>query len=114
MDYQAWADNTAAAMRDYYEANKPIRWWQKRRLWNDIRSDDLMLGLLDIALTAERERVVSVTLPEVRPYRSQAEAWDDALEKSAQIVERYNAAFEDPECGGAPADIRALKRASNV
>jgi hypothetical protein len=44
------------------------------------------------------------------PYRSQAEAWNDALEKAAQIVERYNASFPDPECGGAPGDIRALKR----
>lgn len=44
------------------------------------------------------------------PYLSQADAWNDALEKSAEIVERYNASFEDPECGGAPDDIRALKR----
>lgn len=45
------------------------------------------------------------------PYASQTEAWNDALEKAAQIVERYNANFADPECGGAPGDIRALKRA---
>jgi hypothetical protein len=44
------------------------------------------------------------------PYATQSDAWNDALEKAAQIVERYNAAFTDPEAGGAPADIRALKR----
>lgn len=44
------------------------------------------------------------------PYASQAEAWNEALEKAAQIVERYNANFPDPEAGGAPEDIRALKQ----
>lgn len=39
-----------------------------------------------------------------------AVAWNAALETAAQIVERYNAVFADPECGGAPSDIRALKR----
>jgi hypothetical protein len=46
------------------------------------------------------------------PYTSQAEAWNEALENAAQIVEKYNAAFAEPECGCAPGDIRALKRAA--
>lgn len=49
---------------------------------------------------------------ETKPFASQAEAWNDALEKAAQIVERYNVPFSDPECGYAPGDIRALKRAT--
>lgn len=44
------------------------------------------------------------------PYASQADAWNEALEKAAEIVERYNAGFNDPECGCAPDDIRVLKR----
>jgi hypothetical protein len=57
-DFQQWADETACLMRDYYEANRPLRWWEKRNpsgSWGRI-ADDLMLGLLSIALGAEQER----------------------------------------------------------
>lgn len=57
-DYMQWADETAYQMRDYYEANRPLRWWEKHNppgSWGCI-ADELMLGLLDIALRAERER----------------------------------------------------------
>lgn len=57
-DYQAWADSTAYAMRDFYEANRPLRWWEKRNppgSWGCI-ADNLMLGLLNIAILAEQER----------------------------------------------------------
>lgn len=64
-DYMAWADSTAAAMRDYYEANKPLHWWQRRRVWNDNRADDLMLGLMNVALNsfAKRESDARVLEP---------------------------------------------------
>lgn len=58
-DYMMWADSTAYEMRDFYEANRPLRWWQKRNppgSWGCI-ADDLMLDLLDIAVRAERERL---------------------------------------------------------
>lgn len=48
---QSKADRVAGLMRDYYEAHKPLRWWQKRRQWNSIVADDLMLGLLNIVRT---------------------------------------------------------------
>ena len=72
-------------------------------------------GVAVVATVFEGEDVARVMAQaldahRIGPYRSQAEAWNDALEKAAQIVERYNASFADPECGGAPADIRALKR----
>ena len=57
-DYQAWADDTAYQMRDYYEANRPLRWWEKRNppgSWGCI-SDELMLGLLEIVMVATEER----------------------------------------------------------
>jgi hypothetical protein len=44
-------------MRDYYEANRPLRWWQKRNppgSWGCV-ADNLMLGLLNIALAAQNE-----------------------------------------------------------
>ena len=53
-DYQAWADDTAYQMRDYYEANRPLRWWEKRNppgSWGCI-ADELMLGLMNIVLDA--------------------------------------------------------------
>jgi hypothetical protein len=56
-DYQQWADDTAYRMRDYYEANRPIRWWQKRNppgSWGCI-ADDLMLGLLNIVLNSRAQ-----------------------------------------------------------
>lgn len=59
MDYSLWADNTAYDMREYYEANRPLRWWEKRNLpgtWG-CTADNLMLGLLNIAIAAERERL---------------------------------------------------------
>lgn len=58
MDYQMWADTVANDMRDYYEANRPLRWWEKRNppdSWG-CTADELMLGLLDIAANAERKR----------------------------------------------------------
>jgi hypothetical protein len=58
-DYGVWADSTAYDMRDYYEANRPLRWWERRNppgSWGCI-ADELMLGLLEIAVLAERERV---------------------------------------------------------
>ena len=45
-------DEAAAAMRDYYEANKPLRWWQRRRVWNSCEADNLMLGLLLVGTAA--------------------------------------------------------------
>jgi hypothetical protein len=43
-------------MRDYYEANRPLRWWEKRNPPGSrgCIADDLMLGLRNIALDAER------------------------------------------------------------
>lgn len=49
MDITQERDNTASLMRDFYEANKPLHWWQRRRIWNFCVADDLMLGLLLIA-----------------------------------------------------------------
>jgi hypothetical protein len=45
-------DQIAGLMRDYYEANKPLHWWQKRRVWDSCIADDLMLGLLSVATGA--------------------------------------------------------------
>jgi hypothetical protein len=43
--------------------------------------------------------------------RAEIQYWrNDAFEAAAQIVERYNTAFSDPECGAAPSDIRSLKQ----
>lgn len=49
-------DEVAYQMRDYYEANRPLRWWQKRNppgSWG-ATADNLMLGLRNIVLNAER------------------------------------------------------------
>jgi hypothetical protein len=49
-------DDVAYEMRDYYEANRPLRWWEKRNppgSWGGI-ADNLMLGLRNIVLDAER------------------------------------------------------------
>jgi hypothetical protein len=51
-------DDVAYEMRDYYEANRPLRWWEKRNppgSWGCI-ADNLMLGLLNIAATAKPGR----------------------------------------------------------
>jgi hypothetical protein len=48
-------DDIAQMMRDHYEAHKPLRWWQRRHVWNDCRADNLMLGLLNVASRALRE-----------------------------------------------------------
>jgi hypothetical protein len=48
------ADEIAQEMRDYYESNKPIHWWQRRRKWEKATADELMLGLLDVAGRAMR------------------------------------------------------------
>jgi hypothetical protein len=56
-------DVVAYRMRVFYEANKPLRWWQRRRVWNDSRVDDLMLGLLNVVLQARWEEIDSGTLP---------------------------------------------------
>lgn len=48
----ARGDEIAAEMRAYYEANKPLRWWQRRRVWEDCRADNLMLGLLNVVRNA--------------------------------------------------------------
>jgi hypothetical protein len=51
------ADDVAYAMRDFYEANRPLRWWEKRNppgTWGCI-ADELMLGLRNIVLGAERD-----------------------------------------------------------
>jgi hypothetical protein len=53
MDQTARADAIALKMRDFYEANKPLRWWQRRRIWNDNRADNLMLGLLSVVRQAD-------------------------------------------------------------
>lgn len=45
----ARGDEIAAEMRAYYEANKPLRWWQRRRVWESQSADSLMLRLLNIA-----------------------------------------------------------------
>jgi hypothetical protein len=57
-DYTQRADGTAYRMRDYYEANRPLRWWERRNppgSWGCI-ADNLMLGLLNIAATAKPGR----------------------------------------------------------
>ena len=62
IDYTQWADETAYAMREYYEANRPLRWWEKRNppgSWGCI-ADNLMLGLLDVALQANADRAASL------------------------------------------------------
>jgi hypothetical protein len=50
-------DRVAGLMRDYYETNKPLRWWQKRRTnYESCIADDLMLGLLNIVLSEYHRR----------------------------------------------------------
>lgn len=64
------ADDVAYEMRDYFEANRPLRWWEKRNppgSWGCI-ADDLMLGLRNIVLDAERA------------YRAQASQHDQQQE----------------------------------
>ncbi len=54
------ADQVAGEMRDYYEANRPLRWWEKRNppdSWGCI-ADNLMLGLRNIVLDAERAHLM--------------------------------------------------------
>jgi len=51
MDPTQRGDEVAAAMRDYYEAHKPLHWWQRRRRYESECADDLMLGLLTVALS---------------------------------------------------------------
>ena len=70
-DDQTWRANVVAyEMRDYYEASRPLRWWEKRNppgSWGCI-ADDLMLGLRNIVLDAERA------------YRAQASQHDQQQE----------------------------------
>jgi hypothetical protein len=54
-DPTARGDEIAAEMRAYYEANKPLRWWQRRRRWESQNADSLMLGLLNIAEVARAD-----------------------------------------------------------
>jgi hypothetical protein len=53
-DYQAWGDETAAKMRDYYDWNRPRTFMEKlfgkRSTSPGIVADNLMLGLLNVAL----------------------------------------------------------------
>ncbi len=47
-------DEVAGEMRAYYEANKPLRWWQRRKPAPETCiADDLMLELRNIVLRAE-------------------------------------------------------------
>jgi hypothetical protein len=49
------ADDVAWEMRNYYEANRPLRWWEKRNppeSWG-CTADNLMIGLRNIVLDAE-------------------------------------------------------------
>lgn len=50
-DPTAYLDHVAMEMREHYESNKP-RWWQKKRKSTDVVSDDLMLGLAMIVISA--------------------------------------------------------------
>lgn len=62
-------DDVAWEMRNYYEANRPIRWWERRNppdSWGCI-ADELMLGLRAIALFAEEEYRASLTPTEEKP-----------------------------------------------
>ena len=44
------ADECALEMREVYEANKPLRWWQRRKPYYDNGlADNLMLRLLSVA-----------------------------------------------------------------
>lgn len=56
VDITGQRDYIAGKMRAYYEANKPLRWWQRRK--PDPESciaDDLMLGILITVETTQRE-----------------------------------------------------------
>lgn len=55
MDRTQRGDEIAERMRDYYEANKPLHWWQKRRVWRTECADELMIGLLNVAMAALEE-----------------------------------------------------------
>jgi hypothetical protein len=44
-------DEIAAEMRDYYEANRPLTFWEKifgKRIYDSIVADDLMIGLMQV------------------------------------------------------------------
>lgn len=66
-DYQAWADETAAKMRAEYDATRPRTFIEllfgKRDTSPGIIADNLMIGLLNVALNSyihfkEDERVL--------------------------------------------------------
>lgn len=53
-------DEIAWEMRKFYEANKPLRWWQKRKpAAESCIADDLMLGLLGVITITQREIAVA-------------------------------------------------------
>jgi hypothetical protein len=63
IDPTAWADDTAGKMRDFYEENRDS-WWDRhmpvslggnRNMWR-MASDNLMLGLLNIAMRERDKR----------------------------------------------------------
>lgn len=57
-DFTARRDEIAGRMRVFYEANKPLRWWQRRDRWGAwMIADDLMLGLLMVVEAAQREEI---------------------------------------------------------
>jgi hypothetical protein len=64
-DHTAWADAVAAKMRAYYDANRPLTFMEK--LFDSdgdtspFTADNLMIGLLNIALSAEWERRTAPT-----------------------------------------------------
>jgi hypothetical protein len=56
MDYGLWADSTAMDMRAYFEANRPLTFWEKlfgrREYVESCIADDLMLGLIEIVVAS--------------------------------------------------------------
>jgi len=54
MDPTSRGDMIASRMRDYYEANRET-WLERRHKHWTVAADNLMLGLLGVVITADRE-----------------------------------------------------------
>lgn len=54
IDPTARGDAIAERMRAFYEANRET-WWQRRLKHWTVTADNLMLGLLGVVITADRE-----------------------------------------------------------
>lgn len=74
------ADNVADAMREYYDQHRPRRWWQRKQSYPEGLADDLMLGLMRVAIDESR---IQGILPRNAIEAQRAETGTGSVHESA-------------------------------